>query len=329
MDVGLLLWWWMLPLLLLVGGAVGVLAVVRRRRADRGKPVAHMDRLTALPRYRRAFARYRAWTALGLVLLILTGVGTAFVAARPAAVNANQNDDYKRDILLCLDVSGSMVDVDADILGVFQDIAAGLDGERIGMRIFDASSVMAFPLTSDYDYIVDQLGRYQRAFLGTLGPDEQFSYAAGTSNGNGASLVGDGLASCALDFADTDDTDRPRSIILATDNMVNGQQIFSLEQAGQLAIDNDVRVYAINPFDWGGDPVSSQLQTVAETTGGAYFALDFADTVSSIVDRIGAIEAGYIETPPEVQIVDRPGPLLPLLMVLIIGICVVAWRVRL
>lgn len=329
MDVGLLLWWWMLPALLVVGGLVGALAIVRRRRRDRGKPVAHMDRLTALPRYRSAFARYRAWTALGLVVLIVSGVGTAFIAARPAAVNANQNDDFKRDILLCLDVSGSMIDVDAEILGVFQEIAAGLDGERIGMRIFDASSVMAFPLTSDYDYIIEQLGRYERAFLGTLGPDEQFNYGAGTTNGNGASLVGDGLASCALDFADTDDTDRPRSIILATDNVVNGQQIFSLEQAGQLAIDNDVRVYAINPFDFGGDPVSAQLQNVAETTGGAYFALDFADTVSNIVERVNAIEAGYIETPPEVQIVDRPGPLLPILMMLVVGVCVVAWRVRL
>jgi hypothetical protein len=222
-----------------------------------------------------------------------------------------------------------MVDVDAELLGVFQDIASNLDGERIGMRIFDSSSVMAFPLTSDYDYIIDQLGRYERAFQGALGADEQFNYAAGTANGNGASLVGDGLASCALDFSDTDDNDRPRSIILATDNMVNGQQIFSLEQAGQLAIDNDVRIYAINPFDFGGDPVSAQLQNVSETSGGAYFPLDFAETVSGIVDRINAIEAGYIETPPEVQIVDRPGPLLPLIMVLVIGVCLVAWRVRL
>lgn len=329
MDVSLLLWWWMLPILLAIAVAVGIFALVRKRRRDKGLPVAHVDRLTTLPRFRAAIARFRVWTAAGVVLVLVGAIGTAVLAARPAGVWANQDDAYKRDILLCLDVSGSMVDIDAEILRVFQEIATGLDGERIGLRIFDSSSVMAFPLTSDYDYIIDQLGRYERAFEGTLAPEEQFNYAAGTQSVSGASLVGDGLASCALDFSDTDDTDRPRSIILATDNLVNGQQIFSLEQAGQLAIDNDVRVYAINPYDWGGDPVSQQLQTVAETTGGAYFPLDFADTVSSIVDQINAIEAGYIETPPEVQIIDIPGPWLPVLMFVIVGVVVVAWRARL
>ncbi|WP_347754091.1 hypothetical protein [Agrococcus sp. ProA11] len=329
MDV-MLLWPWMLGALIVVAIVLAALGLwLPRRKRDQGLPVAHVDRMTALAAFRSALLRYRLWIG-GALLLSLLGAGVAgTVGARPSGIHANQEDDYKRDIMLCLDVSGSMVDVDAEILGVYQQIASELDGERIGMRIFDASSVMSFPLTSDYDYIADQLGRYQRALSGTLGPDEQFNYLAGTANGLGASLVGDGLASCVLDFADLEASERPRSIILATDNVVNGQQIFSLPQAGQLAVDHEVRVYAINPFDWGGDMESQELRDTAEGTGGAYFALDFAQTVPQIVDRVNAIEAGYIETPPQIQVVDRPGSLPLVVLVIVAALCAVAWRVRL
>lgn len=329
MDV-MLLWPWMLVALVVVAIVLAVLGLwLPRRKRDQGLPVAHVDRMTSLAVFRSALLRYRLWIG-GALLLSLVGAGVAAtVGARPSGIHANQEDDYKRDIMLCLDVSGSMVDVDAEILGVYQQIALELDGERIGMRIFDASSVMSFPLTSDYDYIADQLGRYQRALSGTLGPDEQFNYLAGTANGLGASLVGDGLASCVLDFADLEASERPRSIILATDNMVNGQQIFSVPQAGQLAVDHEVRVYAINPFDWGGDMESQELRETAEGTGGAYFPLDFAQTVPQIVDRVNAIEAGYIETPPQIQVVDRPGSLPLAVLIIVAALCAVAWRVRL
>ncbi|WP_413316412.1 hypothetical protein AA0Z99_07390 [Agrococcus sp. 1P02AA] len=329
MDVTLL-WPWLLGAVIVVALVLAALGLwLPRRRRDRGLPVAHVDRMTGLAAFRGALLRYRLWIG-GALLLSLVGAGVAgTVASRPSGVHANQEDDYKRDIVLCLDVSGSMVDVDAEILGVYQQIAAELDGERIGMRIFDASSVMSFPLTSDYDYIAAQLGRYQRALEGTLGPDEQFNYLAGTASGLGASLVGDGLASCVLDFADLEASERPRSIILATDNVVNGQQIFSLPQAGQLAVDNEVRVYAINPFDWGGDMESQELREVSEGTGGAYFPLDFAQTVPQIVERVNAIEAGYIETPPQIQLVDRPGALPLVVLVVVAALCGVAWRVRL
>ncbi|WP_156906060.1 vWA domain-containing protein [Agrococcus lahaulensis] len=329
MDVSLL-WPWLLPIVVVVGIALAIVGLLLpKRRRDRGLPVAHVDRMTSLPAFRGALARYRLWIGAALVAALAGLTVAGAVASRPSGIHANQEEDYKRDIVLCLDVSGSMVDVDAEILGVYQDIAASLDGERIGMRIFDASSVMAFPLTSDYDYIQEQLGRYVRALTGTLGPDEQFNYLAGTASGLGASLVGDGLASCVLDFADLEESERPRSIILATDNVVNGQQIFTLPQAGQLAVDNEVRVYAINPFDWGGDMASQELREIAEGTGGAYFALDFAQTVPQIVDRVNAIEAGYIETPPQIQVVDRPGALPLVVLLLVAAVVAMAWRARL
>ncbi|WAC67398.1 VWA domain-containing protein [Agrococcus sp. SL85] len=326
----MLLWPWVLPILGVAAIALAVLGLLLpRRRRDRGLAVAHVDRMTGLAAFRGALLRYRLWIGGAAAMAIGAALVAAAVAARPAGTSANQDDDYKRDIVLCLDVSGSMVDVDAEILGVYQQLARELDGERIGMRIFDASSVMAFPLTSDYEYVAEQLGRYERALTGQLGPDEQFNYLAGTANGLGASLVGDGLASCVLDFADLEASERPRSIILATDNYVNGQQLFTVEQAGQLAVQNEVRVYAINPLDFGADQAAQELREVSEGTGGAYFPLDFAQTVPQIVDRVNAIEAGYIETPPLIQVVDRPGALPLVALVLVGAVVLAAWRARL
>ncbi len=61
--------------------------------------------------------------------------------------------------------------------------------------------------------------------------DPQYAqFTAGTTaNLSGASLIGDGLASCALQF-DAEDTERSRSIILATDNYVSGEPIYTLRR---------------------------------------------------------------------------------------------------
>lgn len=329
MGVGTVMWWWWIPIILIavvLAGILGFLLYRRRKAKSSGLPVAHVDRLTGLRAYRSAMREFRLVTAAALAIVVaLTGV-TAITAARPATVDAQQNEDYKRDILLCLDVSGSMIGVDAEIVRIYKQIVQGLSGERIGMRIWDASGYLAFPMTSDYDYIMEQLDKYEAAFDGS----GEFDYQAGTSSIPGASLVGDGLASCATDFANlNEENDRPRSIILATDNFVNGNQVYSLEQAGQLAIDNEVRVYTINPAHFATQNESIQLQEVTEATGGEYFPLDFGGTVSTIINEINALEAGYIQTPPEVQVVDNPGNRPLWIAVLLVGLLGLAWRARL
>ncbi|WP_293695218.1 hypothetical protein [uncultured Agrococcus sp.] len=329
MGIGTVMWWWWVPIVIIVvvlALIAGFLIFRRRRSSSSGLPVAHVDRLTGLKAYRSAMREYRFLTAAAVVVVMIIASVTAVTAARPATVDAQQNEDYKRDILLCLDVSGSMVNVDAEIVRIYKQIVQGLSGERIGMRIWDASGYLAFPMTSDYDYIMEQLDKYEDAFEGR----GDFDYRAGTSSIAGASLVGDGLAGCATDFANlNEDNDRPRSIILATDNFVNGNQVYSLEQAGQLAIDNEVRVYAINPAHFPTDEPSIQLQEVVEATGGEYFPLDFGGTVRTIIDEINALEAGYIQTPPEVQVIDNPANRPMWIAVLMLGLLGLAWRARL
>lgn len=300
-------WWapiaWLLVIAALVGGYFW-------RRGDRSPDrddsvaVAHSTRLTALPAYARVLRRYRALVGIlvvGLVLLVIGGIG---LTSRLASVQAVSTDLKNRDIVLCLDVSGSMIDYDTRVVDVFDELAREFTGERISLVVFNASAVTYFPLTSDYEYVSSQFSRIQAEFV-----SEEQSYYAGTLVGDGSSLVGDGLASCAVRF-DAPDTERSRSIILVTDNLVAGKSIFTLPEAGAVAKDRGIRVYGINPGDaaakdYLGD-LAGEFEDVVTDTGGGYYALDDPGTIPTIVEEITAQQAALTRGPTRIERHDEP-----------------------
>jgi Ca-activated chloride channel family protein len=326
-----LIFWWLLPAWAVIVAVVAVVLVrrVRRaRRADTAKslPIAHRDRLTALPGYARALRRYRR-----LLLALVAGAAVLLVAsvalsARPASVDTVQPDLSSRDIVLCLDVSGSMVDYDERVIDVFGELAEQFTGERISLVVFNASAVTRFPLTSDYDYIARQFAELKAEFRADEG-----EYYSGTLFGDGSSLVGDGLASCAVRF-DAQGSDRSRSVILVTDNLLAGEPIFTLPEAGALAEQRDVRVYGINPGDSEAKdylaPLAAQFRSVIEHTGGAYFAIDDASAVPRIVDAIEAEQAAALPGQPEDILADQPAPFAFLAFLGLAAVMFVGWRLK-
>ncbi|BCW36565.1 hypothetical protein StoSoilA2_26210 [Arthrobacter sp. StoSoilA2] len=342
-----LTFWWILPL-----AALALLIAARlliRRRRQMGRPVAHGERLTDLPEYQRALRRYKATLVLAMALGALFLAATATAAARPAQRTTEQPDIRNRDIVLCLDVSGSMTSTDAAIAKVFQELAREFDGERIGMVIFDSSSVQPFPLTDDYDYAAEQLTAARKALDSGAG-----SFFDGTWNGGGSSLIGDGLASCVQSFPDIEpgsgpdpgagsgsastsgNAKRSRSVVLATDNFLSGDPIFTLQQAGELARSKNVKVYALNPsdfdypgdFDYGdqADQPGGQLKAVAEGTGGSYFALDSPDAVPGIVQKVQETEASSYRAAPLVAVSDSPALPLGVALLAGAGMVILGWR---
>ncbi|GAB2461528.1 hypothetical protein HD599_001044 [Conyzicola lurida] len=326
-----LILWWLIPVWIAVVAAVVVAVVLLQRRRRRetaadSLPIAHRDRLTALPGYARALRRYRT-LLLGVVAsLAVVLVAAVGLTARPATVASVQPELSNRDIVLCLDISGSMVEYDKEVLDVFVDLAKEFTGERISLVVFNASAVTRFPLTSDYSYVEAQLTELRAEF--DAGEDE---FYRGTLFGNGSSLVGDGLASCAVRF-DSPDADRSRSVILVTDNLIAGEPIFTLQQAGALATERGVRVYGINPGDTEAKAymadLAEEFRSVVETTDGAYYALEDPDAIPSIVSEITAQQADAIDADPEFVLTDQPG-LLAILAFLGLGaFFVLAWRVK-
>ncbi|UYO96987.1 VWA domain-containing protein [Microbacterium sp. M28] len=322
---------WMLVgavLAVLIAVGIGLLAGFRRRRADAAvdaAPIARAERLRILPSFRQAIHR-RALALTGLLALAAVTVLIAgVVAARPMSSQTIQPVNTSRDIMLCLDVSGSMTDVDIEVLTVFDELLDGFEGERIGLVIFNSSAVQIFPLTDDYDFVREHLQRISESFEYA---EEIPEHWVGTLNGPGASLIGDGLASCAMGF-DHEGDERSRSIILATDNEVNGASIVTLEEAAAYAASKAIRVFALNPVEGKDAGPSEELIAAAEATGGAAFGLRETTTVGDIVTQVQEEEATELRGQAQVVWSDHPNLWIVLLVLPVLGLIVVLWRVRL
>lgn len=275
----------------LVVAGLGWWASRRDASAPDAVLVAHTGRLTGLPAYREAIARERV-RLIGIATIIgLTLLPLAVAAGRPGTQESLDPDRRSRDIMLCLDVSGSMFATDKAMLVDFAEIVTNFSGERIGLVLWNNQAVTAFPLTDDYDLVEEQLTGYADGF--SVFSDSEFDPIAGTFNERNpaSSLSGDGLASCVNSF-DRIDEERPRAVILGTDNEVHGQGVYSLTEATTLAADRKVRVYALNPSSQ--PDARAELSEETRKTGGRSWDLDSPGATDEVTRSIEELEAARL-----------------------------------
>lgn len=306
--------------------AVGILWGRRSGRGDAadGARIARAEQVRALPSVRRATRRRALALSIVVVLGVLAAGASGVVAARPMAEQTIVPENTSRDIMLCLDVSGSMTDTDKEVVDRFLELVDDFEGERIGLTIFNASPVQVFPLTDDYAFVKEHLKSIRDSFdYGDATPE----HWQGTLDGPGASLIGDGIAACALRF-DNADEERSRSIILSTDNEPAGAEVLSTQDAAEYAASKDIRLYALNPIQ-DSDEVEDGLVKAARTTGGEAYALRGSTTVGDIVTQVQEQEATALTGEIEVVETDDPVLWIVILFVFVLVAVVVMWRVRL
>ncbi len=296
------------PGVLGLGTLLGILlayAVYRhmsRRQARAAAAVANSSALTELPEYRRALRLHRIRMAVLAASAVLLGGAALVGAARPLDTTIDKPQTRSRDIMLCLDISGSMAAYDATLVSTFKTLVTSFEGERIGLVIFNSSAATVFPLTDDYDFINDELDSASRALTGD---PEYDSFFAGTFNGRGTSLIGDGLATCASSF-DKVDLQRARSVVFATDNHLAGRPIIDVDEAGELAKAKGVRVYGLNPEEDGADDEAMEMRDIVTGTGGRYFAMNDQAAIKGIVDAVQLQEATLIDAASRSLYSDNP-----------------------
>lgn len=335
--------YWFMPLgiVLLVGAAFAAMRAkhwslgrwLLRKRSS--KPIAHAHRLTHLPSYIRKVRRLKI-SMLSMLVLVFVGMAASLaLAGRYSSVTVEQPEVRNRDIVLCLDASGSMFDSDAKITKVFSELTTQFKGQRISTVLFNSSSVVYFPLVDDYNFARDQLDMLTTAFEDPYSSESYSNLGyvwSGTASRDGSSLVGDGLASCIMRFGDTQST-RARSVILATDNYVYGEQVVSLGQATNLAKQRGVRVYGINPYDYAlisgtRSTEAQEMHDLLLDTGGDYYKMDDSNIVSEVVDKINAQEATRFKGSPVIVIHDSPGIFIAVCFGVILAAIGVSWRYR-
>ena len=313
--------WWLIPVVLAVVVIATVVGWMLARRAGvrSGKKgwVANTGYLRGLPKYQALVRRTRASLAMAFVCFLIAVIATSVSAGAPVDRYVKHDKSASRDIVLCLDASGSMLPYDSKIGGAFRQIISHFEGERISLQLWDAYSMTMFPLTDDYDMATDVLQDMSDTIDTGLiqvggklsGTRELFEYLEPVLDENQevSSLVGDGLASCIMGF-DHNDKQRSRTILLATDNEVYGEGVYDLSEAIEFAKKQGVTVTALYPgSDTNLGYQAQQLRDEVRKTGGDFYDASSPSAVDSVVRQIEAEQTEELDSAGKMVETDRPG----------------------
>ena len=275
------------PYVLPIGGAIFLAAyilfrVLKRRRAfQKGRKVANTALLEESEVFKRARGVHRV-TSIVIELCLIAGIFASMaMIARPYRNETINQGVRKRDIFLCMDNGIYLDTLNEELLDELIQVVDGLEGDRFGVSIYCAQSLLYVPMTDDYSYIkkkLEDLKDYFRIIVkldqvyGAYGwdlpdvlpesmkADFETDYArykdlnaeiipATYLNAytKGYFLVGDGLASCMYSFPKFGAEDRSRIVLLSTENTndVNGKPIVELDEACELCAKNKVTVFGL------------------------------------------------------------------------------------
>ena len=163
------LWPWAAVALLVAAVALVVVIVAvsaRRHRHDEGLRVFSLDDDLETEHASKLFHQWRLLNRGAVALLTVALLLAVVLSARPAQVDADSERASSRDIVLCLDVSGSALPYDRQVIGTYRDLVRSFEGERIGLSIFNSTSRTVFPLTDDYELVTAQLDEAERLLRG-------------------------------------------------------------------------------------------------------------------------------------------------------------------
>lgn len=203
-----------------------------------------------------------------------------------------------RDLLMAVDISGSMQETDMAIAGrrvtrlmavkkVIGDFVVRRNSDRLGLILFGAQAYLQAPLTYDRN-TVNQL--LQEAQIGFAGQE---------------TAIGDAIGLAVKRLRDRPDSGRV--LVVLTDGANTSGQL-SPDKATELAVQAGIKIYTIAfgaesmevPGLFGSRTVNpsrdldeTTMSNIAEKTGGKYFRarnLEELDNIHKELDRLEPIE---------------------------------------
>lgn len=264
--------------------------------------VPSLEAFTAISGQHSKSTDSRPWHLLGLLLAWLLLLAAL---ARPQFIGEPVNlPTTGRDLMLAVDISGSMATEDMEINGdfverlvvvkaVISNFTADRIGDRIGLVLFGSNAYLQAPLTFDVKSVNRLL---VEAPVGIAG---------------GKTAIGDaiGLAVKRLRLRPQDE----KVLILLTDGANNVGEV-EPKVAAELAARDNIRIYTIgvgademrmpgllgrisgrmtNP---SADLDEETLRAIANTTGGRYFRAKDPSTLVGIYELIDTLEPVEQET---------------------------------
>lgn len=141
-------WWFVVAggLALLAGVALAAYCWPIRQRPRSLRPLAWVQRLTALPEYVLAYRRYRimlAATAIATTGLLLAAIVATARPVSSKATAAEINRAHPEDINLCIAYDPAAHDV-SELLNYFRDQAKTFDTQRLALT---SATLRVIPMT--------------------------------------------------------------------------------------------------------------------------------------------------------------------------------------
>lgn len=285
-----LIWPWAFAILLLP--LVLRFLIPARTASEAALNVPHIESFVFTQQEGSGGSSHRSFFLVIIALLAWLSLATAL--ARPQWTGEpTVLPTLSRDLVLAIDISGSMGQADMNVSGrqytrlavvkhAVQDFVEKRDGDRIGVVLFGSLPYVYVPLTPDVTTASQML---EDAPIGI----------AGRSTAIGDSL---GLAIKQILNHPADH----RVVVLLTDGVNNFGELDPAD-AAELAAASDVRVYTIGivpprsgigffaPFQRQSDAVDEELlQAIATKTGGAYYRAENLNALLAIYEEIDALE---------------------------------------
>lgn len=325
----------------------------KKIKYTQGKKVANTKFIKETEYYKRKVRQYKTLSNIIRVLSVICIVIASFLIARPVKIQSTNEDKYNRDIILSLDISTSEAEVNLELIKKFKTIIPSIEGDRIGIVIYNTAPIVDCPLTDDYDYIEERLNKIQKQLDLLVKNDgdvprnftsdeeeaevQSFWYGGAIANAEerGSSLVGDGLAGTLFSFPNIkDDKERTRIIIFATDNAVSGEETVSLEEASILCKKYDVKLYAYCPSVEMNEYTSSQKiasykKAVEEKAGGKFYTGNLDKMTSNIVKEIKETKTSLLKTSKKTHVKDYPEIFLICTIIIFLILIIIEKRIRL
>ena len=308
-----------------------ILVRKKQQKYSSGSKIANTFFLKNTDYYKKRLRNYKIIRRLLMAFIVVAFFASAVLIARPYKTTTTKEERYNRDIILCMDTSTSVNELNLELTNSLSDMVDKLHSERFGISIFNSSSVTLVPLTEDYEYVKTVLGNIRTSIEhyknldSSLLFDNDYYYMlqyifSGTIEGattRGSSLIGDGLASCVLNFPDIDkDKERTRIIIFSTDNDLAGKPLLTTAQASAVAKKKGVKVFGVSPETASNQDLMEFKQAINLNGGKLY--THSSGTTDDIVRDIERTTKTLLEEKTETK--ERDVPFIPFL-ILLFGVC--------
>ena len=257
-------------------------------------------RVSSLKSFHNTASWKRTLRHVSIALRLLAIAALIIALARPQTHYDEKNTEGEGiDIVLCIDVSGSMLaqDFKPNRLEAAKKVAADFVSfrptDRIGLVIFAGESFTQCPITADHKMLIAQIYAVRGGFM-----------VDGTAIGSGLATSVDRLRTS---------TAKTKVVVLLTDGENNGGLI-DPKTAKEIAKSLSMKVYTIGVGTEGFAPTPVQtpgggiimqqekvnideklLTEIARETGGKYFRARDNESLKNIYTEIDALEKTRIE----------------------------------